>query len=292
MRSSSEHVPVNNSGKRGFDSENVFTVRTVEDIIALREIARGRQCCIMVGGGLLGIEIAHALCSLGLEVTVVEYFDRLIPRQLDEEGSHLLKEMLQKKGLKFILGAQSTAIKDVEGEKHLIIKGEQTLCCEFIVMSVGIRPVVTLACDAGLTVARGIVVDNYLRTSNKDIFAAGDCAEHNGIIYGLWSVAMEQGDIAGGNMVAPEREYEGTTTSTMIKVAGIELASIGTIDHEGDDSVSEIKKTDVEANYYKKFFLKDKQVCGAILIGCGSESMKIKKLIHDKVIIENPESLL
>ena len=100
---------------------------------------------------------------------MVEYFDRLIPRQLDEEGSHRLQEMLQNKGLSFILGAQSTGIEDVAGEKQLSIKGQDAICCEFIVMSVGISPEITVAQDAGITVNKGIIVDQFLKTNIENI---------------------------------------------------------------------------------------------------------------------------
>ncbi|MBN1492623.1 MAG: NAD(P)/FAD-dependent oxidoreductase, partial [Candidatus Omnitrophica bacterium] len=219
----------------GFQSDNVYTVRTVEDIITLRSLAQTKKCCIVIGGGLLGIEIAYALSKLGLTVTVVEYFDRLIPRQLDQEGSNILKKILEEKGLHFRLGAQTTAIEDTQGEKQIIIKGQQVICCEFVVMSVGISPNIQLAQRAALTTNKGIIVNDFLKTTDHNIFAAGDCAEHNGAIYGLWSAAMEQGEIAGENMVDMRRHYEGSTVSTMLKVAGVEVSSVGEIIHKERD---------------------------------------------------------
>jgi nitrite reductase (NADH) large subunit len=279
-------LPIN-----GFDGDHVYTVRTIDDVITLRSVAKTKKNCIVLGGGLLGIEIGYALSKLGISVTVVEYFNRLIPRQLDEEGSQLLKEVLQNQGLQFILGVQPTAIEDHSGKKQLVLKGRDALSCDFMVMSVGISPSVQLARDAGLNTHKGIIADDFLRTSHADIFTAGDCAEHNGIIYGLWSAAMEQGEIAGENMAGASRKYLGTTVSTQLKVAGIEVASVGAIEHD-EKAVNVIKKTDAKSACYKKIFLKDKQVLGAIMIGCNKDALKTKQLIKDRTVIENPESLL
>jgi nitrite reductase (NADH) large subunit len=275
----------------GFDSDHVYTVRTIDDVITLRSVAKAKKCCIVLGGGLLGIEIAHALSKLGASVTVAEYYNRLIPRQLDEEGSQLLKEVLENSGLQFMLGTQATAIENHNGEKQLVVQGRDPVSCGFIVMSVGISPAVQLARDAGLSTHKGIIADDFLRTSHEGIFTAGDCAEHNGIIYGLWSAAMEQGEIAGENMVGASRKYLGTTVATQLKVAGIEVASVGAIEYN-DKTVSAIKKIDAKSGCYKKIFLRDKRVLGAILIGCNKEALKIKQLIKDKTVIEVPEALL
>ncbi len=276
---------------QGFNSNHVYTIREIDDVIALRELVKTKKSCIVIGGGLLGIEIAYALAKLGVDITVVEYFDRLIPRQLDAEGSHLLKEILQNKGLRFILGARSTAIDDRNGEKELAIEGQGAARAGFIVMSVGISPAIDIARDAGLATRKGIVADDLLRTSNENIFTAGDCAEHNGIVYGLWSAAMEQGEIAAENMTGGMKAYKGTTVSTMLKVAGVEVSSVGAIEHN-DPSVKAVKKIDTKSGCYKKIFLRDKQVLGAILIGCNKDASKIKQMIKDKMVIETPGSLL
>lgn len=277
----------------GMNGEHIYTIRTIQDVDRLKAFMQTKKmCCALIGGGLLGLETAYALQRTGVRVTVLEYFKRLMPRQLDPEGSCALQRMLEEKGLRFVLGAETVSIDEMSGEKFLKLREKDPVCADYVVVSAGIKPEIRLAKDAGLVTRKGIVVNDCMQTSKEHIFAAGDCAEHDGRIYGLWSAAMEQGEYAGQNMAGFKKEYRGTTVSTILKVAGIEVASLGMITDTPSPDVTSIVKKDEAGGLYKKLFLKDNILIGAILIGDNKAVTTLKRLINDKTEIAVPEDLL
>lgn len=268
----------------GSDSENVFTIRTINDADTIKNIIQTKQSCAVIGGGLLGLEIAHALKKHHISVCVLECFDRLLPKQLDAEGSHILQNLLEEKGLEFSLGVCASAILEKEGKKILVVK-EKEATADLVVMATGISPQVELAKPAGIQTNKGVVVNDYLQTNLSDIYAAGDCAEHQDRIYGLWSASLEQGEIAAQNMAGQKTAYTGTTVATMLKVAEIELASLGCVDLREHPQAYEIKKAD--SNVYQKLFVENDCIIGAIFINDMKKVQKIKKMIKNKIKIDN-----
>jgi len=276
----------------GADSDKVFTIRTIEDVDQIKALIPQSQKAAIIGGGLLGLETANSANVSNLEINIIEYFDYLLPRQLDKEGSTILKELLEAKGLKFHLGISVAAIEDTNNQKLLKIKDGSELLVDFVIISTGIKPAIEIAKDAGINTNKGIIVNDYLETNIKDIYAAGDCAEHKGKIYGLWSAAMEQGEAAALTMMEKKTAYSGTTVSTMLKVADIELASLGEIDMEKNPKLKTIKGAVTENLKYQKLFLEENKVKGAIFIGSIKPAQKIKKMIKEQTIIANPNTIL
>lgn len=263
-------------------AEGVFTLRSVEDVLTITKRAALSKTVTLIGGGLLGLEAGNGLRKLGLSVTVVEFFDRLLPRQLDGEGSVILQKQMEDIGLRFFLGAQSKSVKDSGSTKTLELKDGRTIESNFILVSAGIKPNIALAQESGVSVNKGVVVNDCMETNISNIYAAGDAAEHKGRIYGIWPAAQRQGAIAGSNMAGGNEIYGGTVPSTSLKVAGIRLTSMGDILTE-DKTVEQVKVKNSDKNTYKKLFIKDGKLVGAIFLGDAKNANEIGRLMEKKV---------
>jgi len=258
----------------GKNLKGVFTIRDIEDadaIIAHIENASNKNIAV-VGGGLLGLETAYSLCKRGFHVTVIEFFDRLLPRQLDSEGAALLQKLLEQKGLEFILSDSVTNIIGDSYVQKVQCKSGKELNAATVIFSMGIKARTDLAKVCGLAVNRGIVINNYLQTSEPDIFASGDPTEYNGICYGIWPAARQQGKLAGLNMAGARQEYKGTLLSVLLKITGIDLYSAG--DFSTQDTKSIVHKAD---SIYAKFLYNDSEPVAAMVIG----DMNIIKLARN-----------
>ena len=176
----------------GTGNEGVFTLRTLDDALAIKAHAQQVSTAVVIGGGLLGLETARALHTAGLDVTVVEFFPYLLPRQLDLEGAQVLQSLLEAQGLHVLTGGTTEAILGDGRATGIRLKDGRLVPGELVLFSTGIRSEVALAQAAGLSVNRGIVVDQRLQTSVEDIFAAGDAAEFEGRVYGIIPPAIEQ----------------------------------------------------------------------------------------------------
>ncbi|MEK7291709.1 MAG: FAD-dependent oxidoreductase [Planctomycetota bacterium] len=262
--------------------EGVFTLRSVEDVLTITKRAALSKTVTLIGGGLLGLESGNGLGKLGLSVTVVEFFDRLLPRQLDGEGSVILQKQMEDIGLKFFLGAQSKSIKNSGSTKILELQDGRVIESNFILVSAGIKPNITLAQETGISVNKGILANDHMETNITHIYAAGDVAEHKGRIYGIWPAAQRQGVIAGSNMAGGNEMYMGTVPSTSLKVAGIHLTSMGDILTE-DKTVEQVKVKNSSKNTYKKLFIKDGKLVGAIFLGDTKNAYEMGQLMEKKV---------
>ncbi len=262
----------------GSDSEKVFTVKDKQDTDRIMELASSSKSAIIIGGGLLGLETGNSLRKLGLKVKVVEFFPRLLPRQLDIEGAAMLEKQLVSMGFEFYLGKTSEKIESSGDLMKLTLKSGEVLEGDFIIISAGVRPDLKLA--ACIKVNKGIVVDNYMKTSVENIYGAGDAIEHEGRLYGIWPPAKEQGEIAGENMVKPgSKEYKGTLFSHKLKVVGIDLVSIGNID--GDNKLESEVQRDEKTFIYKKAVISDGKIAGSIMLGNIDGEKQVAKAISD-----------
>jgi nitrite reductase (NADH) large subunit len=276
--------PVNGINTAG----GVFTLRTVEDALTIIKRAACAKTVTLIGGGLLGLEAGNGLRKLGLSVTVVEFFDRLLPRQLDSEGSVILQKQMEDMGLKFYLGVQSKSIKDAGFTKMLELNDGTVIESNFIVVSAGIKPNIALAQATGISVNKGILVNDRMETNVPNIYAAGDAAEHKGRIYGIWPAAQRQGVVAGINMAGGNETYMGTVPSASLKVAGIRLTSVGDILIE-DNAVEQVEVENPDKNIYKKLFIKNGKIVGAIFLGDMKNAYEIGQLIEKKADVSKFE---
>jgi nitrite reductase (NADH) large subunit len=267
----------------GNDKEGVFALRTLDDALAIKAYAQRVSTALVIGGGLLGLETARALATAGLEVTVVEFFPYLLPRQLDVEGAQVLQALLEAQGLKVVTGATTEAILGSPCADCIRLKDTRILSGELVLFSTGMRSETGLAQAAGLKVNRGVVVDEHLRTSAQDVYAAGDVAEFNGVVYGIIPPAIEQARVAAANMVAPgSATYTGSMPSTTLKVAGAEVTTLGEALAEGEGTTA-LRRADAAAGRYRKFVLRDGRVVGAILLNEAQRTRPVTQLIEKGV---------
>jgi nitrite reductase (NADH) large subunit len=274
---------------KGLEKEGVFSVRNVEDVRQIFHYAETTKDVVLIGGGLLGLECGNAIRKLGKKVTVVEFFPRLLPRQLDFEGAQRLQAMMEAMGFDFKLGAKTKEITGNDKVSGVLLEDGPELSARMVLISAGVRPNMEMAEYLGLEKDKGIKVDERMRTSIPDIFAAGDVVEFKGMVYGIWPAATDQGKIAGANMAGESMDYEGTPMSNKLKVVGIDLASAGNIDAE-NQLESKIVKNE---NTYQKIVFSNNLIAGAIMLGDTKNFNKIVKMMADrKDISRTKDSLL
>ena len=265
---------------KGVENEGVFILRTLDNAEAIIERADVIEHVTVVGGGLLGIETANALRIRGKRATVIEFIPHLLPRQIDEEGSDILRNFLESLGLQIFTGVATEEISKKNGKLVVKIKDGPAFDTGLVIFSTGIRSRVKLARDAGLLVNRGVVVDDFLQTSAEDVFAAGDMAEHNGIVYGIIPATMEQAQAAARNMVQGQSSpYTGTIALNRLKAAGIEIASLGEA-VDVNDEVIVTRMKDEKQNIYRRLNVRDGKLIGAVLIGEPDNVAPLRKIIE------------
>lgn len=213
---------------KGLDKIGSFTLRTLSDARKIAaEAGTAGASALVIGGGLLGLEAAWALRQRGLPVTVAEFMDRLLPRQLNEAESAVLLEKLSALQLQVRLGVSLQSVeKGADGRTLAHFSDGSTESCSLLLFSAGIRSQVSLAAAAGLEIGRAIRVDHQLRTSDPDIYAAGDCAELDGVTPGLWLAARDQGTALGKILTGKQERFDSPLYSPILKIGGIQLKDI------------------------------------------------------------------
>lgn len=251
----------------GIDLGNVHTFRNIHDTRKLIERAGPGVRAVVIGGGLLGLEAARGLQVRGCAVTVVHLMPTLMERQLDETGGGYLRTSMEALGVELKLGKQTAAIVGERVVQKVVFADGEEIPADLVVVAAGIRPNVELGRKAGLKVNRGIVVSDYLETSDPDIYAVGECVEHRGVNYGLVAPLYEQGKVLA-SAITGNREftYEGSATGTKLKIMGVDVFSAGLID-ERNGGCEAIRYEDPSQGIYKKLILKDGVLAGAILVG-------------------------
>ncbi len=268
----------------GADKDGVFTLRTLKDAIAIRKYAeKTNQRVLLIGGGVLGLETGNGLRKAGNYITVIEFFPRLLPRQMDPAGAEILKAQMEKMGFRFYLGVKSKEIIGKDKAEALLLEDGRSLDCDMIIISAGVRPNTGLAQKLGLSIEKGLKVNGRMETGIQDIYAAGDLIQHNDIYYGIWPAAEKQGEVAGINMAGGIITYQGTTISNILKVAGIDLMAAGDIDAEGKKE--SIVISDIDKFIYKKLVIENNIIIGTILYGDIKDRKKILKAIENKTDI-------
>lgn len=262
----------------GIDRPEVMVLRTLEDADALLATAGPGRNVVCIGGGLLGLEAAAGLARRGATVTVLESGPWLMPRQLDRRAAELLADQVRGLGIALRTDARTASI-DGEGRLTGVSLDDGTaLPADLVLVATGVRSSIRLARDAGLEVNRGVVVDDGLRSSDGAIYAAGDVAEHRGVVYGTWTPAQYQGAIAGANAAGADQEFGGLPPANALKVLNTDLFSIGRVTAEPEDTV--IAGEDADANCYRRFLFRDGRMAGAVLLGDTASSFAAKRAIE------------
>ncbi len=252
--------------------DGVFVFRNLNDTQALLERARPGLKAAVIGGGLLGLEAARGLQVQGCDVTVVHLMDTLMERQLDPLGGGYLAAKMNQLGVTVLLGLSTTAILGDGKAERVQFKGGGSIPADLVVIAAGIRPNVELGHKAGLEVKRGIVVNDYMETSHPDIFAVGECVQHNGICYGLVAPLLEQGKVLAATITGNKGPtYQGTVLASKLKIMGVDVFSAGDF-NEKTDGREMVRYEDPSLGIYKKLTLKNGKLAGVILVGDTTDS--------------------
>lgn len=256
--------------------KNVHTIRDMNDADRLKESLQHGSRVAVIGGGVQGLETGWALHEAGYQVTVVEASPRLMTRQLDEKSSEMLKMTLERAGVRVILQAGVAQIEGVESVTGIRLQDQSRLACDHVVYSIGIVPNTALVKDTGLQVRKGITVNEKMETSDPNVYAAGDVAEFDGHIEGLWGGAIEQGRIAGSNMAAEGTIYRRAIPVTMFNAFGISLFSIGNVDEQQADIIISGETNGA----YTSLFVKNNTMIGVISWEGAAASLTYKAAIE------------
>ena len=254
----------------GLDRDNVFVFRTLDDTRKLLQHAGPGVKAVVIGGGLLGLEAARGLQVQGCDVTVVHLMATLMERQLDPNAGNFLAGKMEDIGIRVLLGKSTTAIVGVDRAEGVALEDGTILEADLVVVAAGIRPNVDLGYKAGLNVNRGIVVNDYMETSDPDIFAVGECVEHRGVCYGLVAPLLEQGKVLAATITGNKGPaYTGTVQASKLKIMGVDVFSAG---DWSEQQAEPVLFQDRAMGIYKKLTIRDGKLVGAILVGDTSDS--------------------
>jgi nitrite reductase (NADH) large subunit len=283
------------TGPDGCWRPGVFVFRTLDDCTGMAQYAGGCRTAAVIGGGLLGLEAARGLLSLGVQVHVVHLMPHLMDVQLDRRAGRMLSASLAQMGVQVHVERRTRALIGSDGIDGLKFDDGSTLACEMVVIAAGIRPNVDLARDAGLRVDRGIVVDDGLSCAGAPgIYAIGECAQHRGQVYGLVAPLWDQAGVLAQRLTArdPRAAYTGSAVSTKLKVAGVDLTVMGDKEPASDDD-EVVTYAEPARGVYKKLILRAGRLAGAILLGDGQTAPRLMQTFdRGELVPDNRAELL
>ena len=265
----------------GIEKSNVHSIRKLSDIATIRAHVADKHVILCIGGGIQNLEAAWAMCSQGKKVTIAEFQDRLMPRQLDAKASEILQNAVKSNHVQILLNTAITKITGTKEANGAVTKNGRLIECDMVIYSVGIRSNTALYENTPLEINRGVVVDHHMKTKLDNVYAAGDIAEIDGRVGGLWSIAMEQGKIAGYSIAGKEASYSGTVPVTNMNAFHLSIFSIGDIDENSSDHT--LVEESPDDSTYQRIFIKNNRIVGAIIIGDPGNNMLIKKFVENKL---------
>lgn len=267
----------------GAGLQNVHTIRDLGDADRLKAELTAGQRTVVIGGGVQGLETAWALHEAGYPVTIVEAAPRLMVRQLDEASSERLRRILEQAGVEVKLHAGVTAINGDAAVSGVTLDDGTVVPCEHVVYSIGIVPNTELVRETGIQIRSGVLVNRHLETSAPHIYAAGDIAELDGLVEGLWGGAMEQGKVAGMNMAAADpADYRRPVPVTLFNAFGSSLFSIGNTDERQCD----LSAAGEVSGVYTRIYVKDNRLAGALAWDGAAASLLYKSAVEQSVSLE------
>jgi NAD(P)H-nitrite reductase large subunit len=266
-------------------------IRTLDDALDIKEAVKGTGREIIIGGGILGIELAAAMKEIGGEPIVVDYDNRLLPVQLDDLGSSVLSKQLEMKGIQILTGFLCKGITGDEDATGIVSQQGDHIPGDLVVIATGVRSNTIIAKNSGIDFNMGVLVDDYMQTSAKGIFAAGDCAEVDGTWYGIIPWATATARIAAQNMLEfGSTKFRGITPSNQLQVVNIDLTSIGIVHPDSPEFETHVS-VDMENGKYFKAVLKDDVLVGGIALGSRKVALKLRSLIMKGEKVKNHESI-
>jgi nitrite reductase (NADH) large subunit len=271
----------------GLGLPNVRAFRDIADVEAMIEAATSDRRAVVIGGGLLGLEAAWGLKRRGMSVALVHLMPTLMERQLDVAAGTLLRRELDARGIAFFTNSQSEEILGTGRAEAVLLADGRRIPADFVVLAVGIRPNIDLARTANLDVNRGILVGDDMATSDSDIYAVGECIEHNGQVFGLVAPIWDQAKVCGARLAGDGAAvYVPPPVFTSLKITGVDVFSAGAL-AAADDADQEITLHDAKRGLYKKVILRDDRVVGSVLYGGVADGPWYVQLMRDKVDVSS-----
>ncbi len=271
----------------GLGLPGVRAFRDIADVEAMIAAANTHRRAVVIGGGLLGLEAAWGLKRRGMQVAVVHLMPTLMERQLDTAAGALLRRDLEARGIAFFANSQTEEIVGSDHAEGVVLADGRQLPADLVVMAVGIRPNIDLARAAKLDVNRGILVGDDMGTSEPDIYAIGECIEHNGQIFGLVAPIWEQAKICAARLAGDETAvYVPQPVFTSLKITGIEVFSAGAL-APVDAGDEEITLHDARRGLYKKVILRDDRIIGSVLYGNVADGPWYLQLMRDEIDVSS-----
>ena len=262
---------------KGHDLDKVVSIRTIEDAAKVKEMVPNIKTAAVIGGGVLGLEAAWALRKAKIEVTVIEGAPALMARQLNPSASAMIKTLAEDCGVKVYTAANTSEIN----EEGVLLADGTLVPAELVIVSTGVRGNLAVAQGAGLTIGRSIVVNDHMETNIPDIYAAGDCAEYNGINYALWSQSVEQGKTAGANATGDDAVYETVDGALSFNGMNTSLFAIGDNGSDPSKLYKTVETTDMRRRQYEKYTFDKNRLVGVILIGDTSRLAELTTKVKD-----------
>ncbi|MDD5258937.1 MAG: FAD-dependent oxidoreductase [bacterium] len=275
----------------GVKKKGSFTLRTIDDAQNILEYLSplkpasdtDKRKAIILGGGFLGLEIAYAMLGAGLEPIIIEHHASLLSRQIDEQGSDILKIKLESMGIKFKLESECISINGNDQVESVTLKGGEVIPAHIVIIAVGICPNIELAKTASLKVSKGVVVNKFLQTDDEHIYACGDVAEFDNQVYGIIPVAMAQAQTVAFNALnGPKLVYKGVLPSNTLKIAGVDLTCLGDSNPQ-ENAYDVMRRSDPEKGTYIKLLVKANKVGGVILINNRKDILSWTKIINQQI---------
>lgn len=267
------HIPA----IEGHDIDNVFCFRDLNDAFSLMGRSVRTRSTVVIGGGLLGLEAARAMQRFNTQVHVIEHEIRLMFNQLDEKAAEHLNEHVIDMGIKVHLAQRVQKITGVDKVEGIELGDGTVIQCDTVILATGIIPNVEVAVDSGLHIGRGIRVNDVLQTNDKDIFAIGECAEHNGEVYGLVGPGFEQASVLADIVNGQNSLYKGSVSATHLKVVGLPVFSIGL----SECSAFQVKEyTYKNGSDYRKIITRNGKLCGVIGVGNWPGSLRFQEAVE------------
>ncbi len=270
----------------GIRLNGVLRFRNFDDVELLIARSMRSRRVVIIGGGLLGLEAARGFLRRGVETLLIEHEPHLMPRQLDPTGGAFLRNAVTALGLEVRTGCTVRAIEGLGRVERVALSSGETIACDSIVICTGIRANIDVARNAGLAVGRGIAVNDALQTTDPDIYAAGECAEHDGHIYGLVAPGLEQAAVAAAHVAGENARYKGSSPSTKLKVVGTDVFSMGDIEQlDQRTDVRTMIWSDAAKGLYRRVVIRGNRIAGAIAVGEWPELGRMQQAVRDQALL-------
>jgi nitrite reductase (NADH) large subunit len=264
----------------------VYRFRNFDDVELLVARSMRSRRTVVIGGGLLGLEAARGMALRKVDTIVVEHETHLMARQLDRGAGLLLEEQILAMGLGVRTGCSVQAIEGAGRVEHVRLSSGETIACDSVIICTGIRSNIELAREAGIAVGRGITVNDRMQTSDPDVYAAGECAEHDGHVYGLVAPGLEQAAVAAGHLAGENASYRGSVPTTKLKIVGTDVFSMGDIEQLDQRlDVSSVTWKQPRKGIYRRLVRRRGRLVGALAVGDWPEVNRIQQAVRDRGFI-------